>query len=135
MSIENLLTSLKESLDRNTEALTKLAASGAGVVVDAGEKAKPAADKPAKAEKAKPAAEKPAKEEAPKVTQEQMQAALIKIKDDFGMDHAKAIIKEAGNADKMGDIKPAQYQAVYDAAIARHAELTAEANGADDDSL
>lgn len=110
MSIEALMTELRDALNANTEAL-KAAASGAAVAENVETKA---AGK-AKAEK---------KEQAPKITQEQVNAALIKIKDDFGMDKAKEVIKEFGKVDKMAEIKPAQYQAVYDAAIAKHAELS-----------
>jgi len=110
MSIEALMTELRDALNANTEAL-KAAASGAAVA----EKVETKAAGKAKAEK---------KEEAPKITQEQVNAALIKIKDDFGMDKAKEVIKEFGKVDKMAEIKPAQYQAVYDAAIAKHAELS-----------
>lgn len=117
MSIEALLTSLKESIDRNTAALEKV-----GI-------AAPAA---ANNEGGKKAGKGASKTEEPKVTQEQVNAALIKIKDDFGMEHAKTVIKEYGKCDKMAEIKPAQYQAVYDAAVAKHAELSGGAGGEDD---
>ena len=114
MSIEKHLTDLKEALDRNTDALLK-----------AGNTAAPAAEtKTTKGAGKAPAAEK--------ITQEQVNAALIKIKDDFGMEEAKGVIKSHGKVEKMSEIKPAQYQAVFDAAIARHAELT-EGGGAGDE--
>ena len=113
MSIEVLMTELRDALNANTEAL-KAAASGAAVAENVENVETKAAGK-AKAEK---------KEQAPKITQEQVNAALIKIKDDFGMDKAKEVIKEFGKVDKMAEIKPAQYQAVYDAAITKHAELS-----------
>ena len=75
MSIEALMTELRDALNANTEAL-KAAASGAAVA----EKVETKAAGKGKAEK---------KEEAPKITQEQVNAALIKIKEDFGMDKAK----------------------------------------------
>lgn len=125
MSIEALLSELKASIDRNTEAL--LASAGKGEVGSVSDKT----EKVEKAEKTtKTKTEKKADE--PKITQEQVNGALIKIKDDFGMEHAKAIIKEVGKADKMNDIKPAQYQAVYDAAVAKHAELSAGGEEEDD---
>lgn len=68
----------------------------------------------------------------PKVNQDQMNAALIKLKDKFGMDEAKAIIKEHGKVDKMGEIKPAQYEAVYTAAVARYEELESGGSSEDD---
>lgn len=112
MSIETLLSELKASVDRNTEALLSLAKGGS---------AAPAAEKPAKPAAEKPA--KPEKEEKAKLTQDQVNAALIKLKDKFGMEHAKAIISEQGKAAKMAEIKPAQFQAVYDAAVAKYEEL------------
>ncbi len=116
MSIETLLSELKESIDRNTEALMK-----AGGTVAAAASDKPSGrGRGAKAEK---------EAEAPKITQEQVNAALIKLKDDFGMPEAKKVITEVGGVEKMAEIKPAKYQAVYDAAVARHAELT-EGGGA-----
>ena len=111
MSIDAQIAALTAALNANTEALLK---SG-GTTAAATDKADTKPVGKAKAEK---------KEEAPKITQEQVNAALIKIKDDFGMDKAKEVIKEFGKVDKMAEIKPAQYQAVYDAAIAKHAELS-----------
>lgn len=123
MSIEALLTSLKESIDRNTEALLK-AGSSAGA-------SDSVSDKPTKATPK----EKPAKEDAPKVTQEEMNAALIKLKDDFGMPEAKKIIQEHGGCEKMAEIKPAKYKAVYDAAVKKHAELSEGGSAGDDDTM
>lgn len=119
MSIEALLTSLKESIDRNTAALEKAGGSASTTT--------PVAN----GEGGKKAGKGASKTEEPKVTQEQVNAALIKIKDDFGMEHAKTVIKEYGKCDKMAEIKPAQYQAVYDAAVAKHAELS----GGEDDGI
>lgn len=121
MSIDKKIDDLIAALDRNTAALT---AAGTGAASAA---AAPAADKP-KADK--PKAEK---KDEPKITQDQVNAALIKLKDDYGMDHAKAIIKEVGKAEKMAEIKPAQYQAVYDAAVKKHAELSEGGSGGEDD--
>lgn len=122
MSIEALLTSLKESIDRNTAALEK--AGGSATTTTAA----------ANNEGGKKGGKAASKTEEPKVTQEQMNAALIKIKDDFGMEHAKTVIKEHGNCDRMAEIKPAQYQAVYGAAIAKHAELSG-GDGGDDGGI
>lgn len=120
MSIDKAVAELTAALDRNTAALLAAAAS-AGAASAAG-----AADKPAKPAKA----DKPAKSS---VTQEQMQAAVIKIKDEFGLDEAKKIIKEAGKCDKMGEIKEANYQAVHDAAVKRYEELSSGNTGGGDD--
>jgi len=109
MSIEALMTELRDALNANTEALLKSGGTSAAATDKAD---------------TKPAGKGKAKDDTPKITQEQVNAALIKIKDDFGMDKAKEVIKEFGKVDKMAEIKPAQYQAVYDAAIAKHAELS-----------
>lgn len=125
MSIEALLTALKESIDANTEALNRAA----------GATAAPAAAKEAAAETPAKGRGRPAKEaaaETPKITQDMVNAALIKIKEEFGMEHAKVVIKEAGGVDKMAEIKPAKFQAVYDAAVAKYDELS-NAGGAGED--
>ena len=121
MSIEALLTALKESIDANTEALNRAAAA-------------PAAAKEAAAENPAKGRGRPAKEaaaETPKITQDMVNAALIKIKDTHGMPAAKAIIVEYAGCEKMAEIKPAKFQAVYDAAVAKFEELNA--GGAADD--
>jgi len=120
MSIDAQIAALIAALNANTEALLK---SG-GTTAAATDKAD-----------AKPAGKGKAKDDTPKITQEQVNAALIKIKDDFGMEHAKAVIKEFGKVDKMAEIKPAQFQAVFDAAVAKHAELTEAGSGDGDGDM
>ena len=115
MSIDSAIAALTAALNANTAAL---------------EKAAGAAEKPA-AGKGKAAAETK-KTDEPKVTQEQVNAALIKIKDAFGMPEAKTVIKEFGLVDKMADIKPAQFKAVLEGAIAKFDELSAAAEGGED---
>lgn len=118
MSIDKAIAELTAALIANTAALEK----SAGAAPSA------AAEKPAA--KGKAAAEKKADET--KVTQEQVNAALIKIKDAFGMPEAKTVIKEFGLVDKMADIKPAQFKAVLDGAVAKYDELTAAAEGGEE---
>lgn len=118
-SIDSAIAALTAALNANTAAL--LANAGA---------APAAAEKPATG-KGKAAAETK-KADEPKVTQEQVNVALIKIKDAFGMPEAKTVIKEFGLVDKMADIKPAQFKAVLEGAIAKFDELTAAAEGGDD---
>lgn len=120
MSIEALLTSLKESIDRNTEAMTAFAAATGG--------AAPAAGKPAGKAKATKETTEAVAPAGPKHTQEEVNAALIKIKDDFDMAQAKEVIKSVAKVEKMADIPADKYDAVYDAAVAKHAELTEAAN-------
>lgn len=119
MSIDSAIAALTAALIANTAALEKSAGA-----------APAAAEKPA-AGKGKAAAETK-KADEPKVTQEQVNAALIKIKDAFGMPEAKTVIKEFGLVDKMADIKPAQFKAVLEGAIAKFDELTAAAEGGED---
>lgn len=119
MSIDAAILALTAALNANTAALEK----AAGATTSAAEK--PAAGKGKATAETKKADE-------PKVTQEQVNAALIKIKDAFGMPEAKTVIKEFGLVDKMADIKPAQFKAVLEGAIAKFDELTAAAEGGDD---
>lgn len=128
MSIDKKIDDLIAALDRNTAAL-----AAAGTAVAASATAAPAA----KADKKEAAAAKADKKEAaaPKITQEEMQAALIKVRDDFGSDVAKALVREVGKVEKMSEIKPALYQTVFDAAVAKHAELSGGPAAASDDGL
>lgn len=133
MSIETLLTSLKESVDRNTEALLAVAASGGkAAATESGTKASGKAGKKTEAAATTETAAAPS---GPKHTQDEVNAALIKIKDDFGLEHAKGIIKSVGGVDKMGDIPADKYDAVFDAAVKKHAELSAEGGAAEEGGL
>lgn len=121
MSIDAAILALTAALNANTAALEK--AAGATTSAGAGETKTTG--------KGKTTAETK-KTDEPKVTQEQVNAALIKIKDAFGMPEAKTVIKEFGLVDKMADIKPAQFKAVLEGAIAKFDELTAAAEGGED---
>jgi hypothetical protein len=55
-----------------------------------------------------------------------MNTALIALKDKFGGDKAKEIIKSVGGVDKMADIPEDKYDAVFSAAEIRYSELEAE---------
>jgi len=118
MSIDKAISELISALNANTAALEK----AAGATTSAG------AAETKTTTKGKATAETK-KADEPKVTQEQVNAALIKIKDAFGMPEAKTVIKEFGLVDKMADIKPAQFKAVLEGAIAKFDELTAAADG------
>lgn len=120
MSIDSAIAALTAALNANTAALEKYAgaAPSAGAAETKTTKGKAGADTK--------------KADEPKVTQEMVNAALIKIKDAFGMPEAKNVIKEFGLVDKMADIKPAQFKAVLEGAIAKFDELTAAAEGGDD---
>lgn len=120
MSIEALLSEVRDALNRNTEALLGAAKTANGTAGQTGDKSET---------KTTATRTKTEKKDEPKITQDQVNAALIKIKDEFGFDEAKLIIKEVGKVEKMGEIKAAQYQAVFDAAVAKYDELKAGANG------
>lgn len=124
MSIEALLTSLKEALDANTEALNRVAASG-GATTTAKENS---GETSPRGRKPKETTTEPAK-----ITQDMVNAALIKIKDEFGMEQAKTVIQEAGGVAKMAEIKPAKFQAVYEAAVAKYEELSNGGGGSNDE--
>lgn len=70
----------------------------------------------------------------PEHSQEEVTAALVKIKDDFGIEHARAVMKKH-KYDKMGDIKPEHFDAIFNEAEKLHAELTEEADAGEGDGL
>ena len=80
------------------------------------------ADKPAKEEKAA-AATKTVQEEVkakkPAHTREEMQAALVELKEKVDAASAKAVISEAGGVAKMADIPDDKIDDVYEAAKAK----------------
>lgn len=84
----------------------------------------------------KGAAKKPdaKKEETakPKHSRDEVNAALVKLKDDCGGDVAKAIIKDVGGVNKMADIPDDKLDAVFKAAEDKHAEMV---NDAGDDDI
>lgn len=124
--IEQLIQQLIEALNANTAAQT-----GNSAVANTSATTPTATTAGAKPTKTA----KPAKAEAeakPEHSQEEVTAALIKIKDDFGIDAARAILKKY-KYDKMGDIKPEHFDVVFAEAETAHATLTAEADGANDD--
>ncbi len=120
MSIEEKLDALTVALNRNSTLLEKMAGAG-GTTAAASTGDTKAAGKTGKGTKAKT------------VSVEEMQAALVKLKDKHGTDESRAVIKKAGKVDKMADIKPADYQAVYDAAVAKFDELEAGDGDGDGD--
>jgi hypothetical protein len=111
------IQALIDALDRNTAAhLGKAAATTA----PAGEATKPAAGA------AKAGTKAPAAAKGPKVTFDQVSAALMKIKDDFGFPEAKTIITSFG-ADKMSELKESDYTKILPVAEARYEELSTNA--------
>ena len=68
----------------------------------------------------------------PKHSRDEVNAALVKLKDDCGGDVAKAIIKDVGGVNKMADIPDDKLDAVFKAAEEKHAEMV---NDAGDDDI
>lgn len=113
MTIETLIENLITALNENTEAL-KSAGKGATSSAEAtGDKTTGKTKSAEKADKVK----KPTK------TQAEMNAALIALKDKFGGDKAKEIIKSVGGVEKMAEIPEDKYDLVFAAAEAKYAEL------------
>lgn len=118
MSIETLITDLIAAINANTAAL----------------KSAPVAEKPAKAAEAAPT---PAPEEKKKPepnkqrSGEEITAALNELKDKFGAAHAKGVITGLGFT-KLAELLQdgTKNDAAYDAAKAKFAELTKEAEEA-----
>ena len=115
-----------EAIESKAGKAAPAVAASSTAAVDKGV-TKPAAAKAEKAEKAEK------KETAkPKHTRDEMNAALVKVKDDLGKEYAAAIIKEVGGVAKMADIPDDKIDAVYDAAEAKHAEMVTETEEAGD---
>lgn len=70
-------------------------------------------------------------------TREQATSALTTLKEAFGADEAKALVKDIGGAAKLADVPDENLDALFKAATARHAELEAGDGGAaaEDDGL
>lgn len=119
--------SLEEAIKANTaavEALTAQLKAGGSAPAPA---AAPAREKSAKGKEEKPTAAKP------KHSREEMVAAVVKVKDDFGKPEAEALIKKySPDTGKIADVKDESIDALYDAAVARHEELS-NAGPSDDD--
>jgi len=119
--IESLIEKLIAALDANTEAL-KSSAGAVGATSDS----KPA--KQSKSTAADPVDAKPAKVSKaakPTKTQAEVNAALIKLKDTFKAEEAKAVISGVGGVERMGEIPESKYDEVYEAAVKRFEELSA----------
>lgn len=70
----------------------------------------------------------------PTKTQAEVNAALIKLKDTYSdAALAKDIIRNVGGVEKMGEIPPEKYDAVYEAAVAKFDELATKATESEDD--
>lgn len=126
MAIEQLLTDLISAINANTAAL-----NGSGGGAKTGETTTATAVATGKAGKA--AKTTKATEDKPEHNQDEVNAALIKLKDDFGIEHARAILKKH-KYEKMGEIKPENFDVIFAEAETLHAELSAKADDSGDDS-
>lgn len=116
MSIEDAILKLAAALEANTAAV--LASGGTAA-------AAPAAEKTTKATKATKG-ETTTEKAAPKVTRDEVNAALEKVKEKFGVEEAKSIISGAGKAPKRADIAEDNFAAVVAACAAKMEESTDE---------
>lgn len=128
MSIEQLLKDNTEALNRNTEALLAVAGKAAATT----SAAKPETTKTDAGKGGGKSTAAPKKETAkPKHTEEEVVAALTKIKEEFGADPAKEIVKQLGFA-KMAEITPEKFDEAVELATKKYEELAEEAGNNDD---
>lgn len=115
MSLEEALKANTAALEANTAALLK-----------AGAPAKAKEEKaPSKAKEEKAAVKS-------KHSREEMVAAVVKVKDDFGQPEAKKLIKEVGGTELIKEVPDDKIDALFDAAVAKHEELSNAGSGSDD---
>lgn len=126
--IEQLIKDLIEALNANTAALAAAAGTVAATTTEATTTDAAAEKTTKKTKKAETKAEP--EETKPEHTQAEVSAALLKIKDDFGIEHAREILKKY-KYEKMGDIKPEHFDVIFKDAEAKHAELTEDADNGD----
>lgn len=88
-----------------------------------------------KAETGKPETGKPAAKTAskPKISKDDIDTILNKVKDDLGVATAKGIINEIGGVKKMDDIPEAKYAAVLKAAQEKLDEAAEAGDDGEDD--
>lgn len=127
------LNTLLEALIAHTAALTAHTAALTGGTSGAAASTAKADAKPAAAA-AKTTTKTTVKKGA---TREQTTTMLNTLKEAFGADEAKALVKDIGGAAKLADVPDENLDALFKAAIARHAELEAGDGGAagEDDGL
>lgn len=130
MSIEKLLQEHIEALNANTAALEALVKQGGGAAPTKTTSKESAPDKTSKT------SEKSGKTSKGKVTtQDEMTAALLKLKDDFGLPHAKKVMKKYG-FEKMAEVTEEFYDKVKVDAVKLYEKLSEESGeeeeGSDD---
>jgi len=134
--------SLEQALQENTAAIKELiaalngakaASAAAPAAVAPQADTEPAEEKKVKrSRKAEPADDADDEESKPKYTFEQAKAAAVKVKDTLGAKVAKELIKTAGKAAELAELKPENYGAL----IAACEKALKEADeSSDDDAL
>ena len=114
-AIVSLTEAIKENTTRRNNAVEQ--------VVE-----KPEAEKP---EAEKPEAEKPEAENENGITMELVEAALLEVKNKFGADEAKQIIKDIAGVARVKGIPEDKYQEVIDACEEKMNEPEEESETAD----
>lgn len=122
MSIEALLKEHIEALNRNTAALEAVA--GSGKPADAAETTTKTTTRTASKTGAKTTTTKKAGKSVDETT-----AALLKLKDEFGLEHAKAVLSKHGFK-QMKDMTEDKFDAVFKDASDKYTELS---DAGDDD--
>lgn len=117
MSLEEKIDKLTAAVEANTAALLKGGAAASGKSDTAG------AGKGGTNNKT---------ESGDKITREQVNAALAKVKDVKGVDVAKSLIADAAGVSKMADIKDTKFKAVM---AACEKTLGDDGGSAEDDNL
>lgn len=133
MSIEQHLTALTVALEDNTAALNKFLASGVSTSAKA-EVSAVSGETTAAKSKTKAKSAEPEKPKSPVHTQSETTAAIIKVKDAFGIDEAKKVVESLGFA-RMSDITEDKYDEAFALAEKVFNELTQAADSEEDGGL
>lgn len=116
MSLESELKKLNANLEVIMPALVALTAA-APVVVDTSKAEAAAEEPPKKIRKAKPeaVAEEPPVEEEPQIDKESLRQRIIAYVRIYGRDAGQELLRKSGGAEKLDQVDPVDYQAVWDA--------------------
>lgn len=125
MSFDAKIDELIAALDRTTAALEAMAAGGGGSTKTEGTSGKAGASGKAGGASGK----------GKKVTEEDVKAMAVALKDKFGTAEAKKIIKSAGKANQLADIEEANYAAFVKAGQAKLDEADEAGEGGEEDGL
>lgn len=124
MNLYELISDLIAAVRENTAAIQGKAATGEKSAAATTEKASTGT---------KATGTKATKPKGP--SKEEMVAKVTEVKEKLGAAEAKAIIKEIGGVDKMGEIAADKYAAVFQAAADKLAEADNAGGDDEDDGL